>query len=74
MKEKNKNIKNNIPEESKTLDDYINLYTQIVRELSENLKKKSEIIQETIYTKTDLNKTLEIRKHFEHLKNQKKLF
>lgn len=74
MKEKNKNTKNNIPEESKILDDYINLYTQIVRELSENLKKKSEIIQETIYTKTDLNKTLDYRRRLEHLKNQKKLF
>ena len=74
MKKNNRNIENNNKGESKSLDDYIQLYTQIVRELSENLKNKKEMVNKILYNETDLNKTSDIRKHFEHLRNQKKLF
>lgn len=74
MKKKNNNAENSSKEESKSLDDCIQLYTQIVRELSENLKEKSEIIQEALNNKTDLNKTLDYRRRFEHIKSHKKLF
>ena len=74
MKKNNKNTENINKGESKSLDDYIQLYTQIVRELSEKLKNKKDIISNVLFNDTDLNKTLEIRKHFEHLKNQRKLF
>ncbi|MEE9377056.1 MAG: hypothetical protein V3V33_03375 [Candidatus Lokiarchaeia archaeon] len=74
MKKNDKNAENINKGESKSLDDYIQLYTQIVRELSEKLKNKKDMINDTLYHKTDLYKTLEFRKHFEHFRNQKKLF
>ncbi|MCK4781027.1 MAG: hypothetical protein KAT57_12585 [Candidatus Lokiarchaeota archaeon] len=74
MKRNNKNVENNNKEESKSLDYYIQLYTQIVREISENLKNKKDMINDVLYNETDLNKTLNIRKQFEHLRSHKKLF
>jgi len=74
MKKNNENPVNNNKEESKSLDYYVQLYTQIVRELSENLKTKKDMINDVLYNETDLNKTLNIKKHFEHLRNNRKLF
>ena len=44
MKKKSKQAENKSEGDSKTLDDYVQLYTQIVREISENLKNKREIV------------------------------
>jgi len=74
MKKKNKHAEINIEGDSKTLDDYVQLYTQIVREISENLKNKREIVQKALYNETDLYRTLEFKKHLEHLKSDRKLF
>ncbi|NVM37173.1 MAG: hypothetical protein HWN81_16360 [Candidatus Lokiarchaeota archaeon] len=67
------NAENSSKEESKSLDDNIQLYTHIVREISENLKNRKDMINKILYNETDLDKTVDIRKHFEHLRNQKKL-
>lgn len=74
MKKKNKPAENKSEGDSKTLDDYVQLYTQIVREISENLKNKREIVQKTLNNETDLYRTLEFKKRLEHLKSDRKLF
>ncbi len=73
MKKKNKNIESNSQGESKSIDDYIQLYTQIVRELSENLKNKTEMINNISNDKTEFYKALEFRNQCEELRNQRKL-
>ena len=74
MKKKRKHAENKSEGHSKTLDDYVQLYTQIVREISENLKNKREIVQKTLNNETNLYKTLEFKKRLEHLKSDRKLF
>ncbi|MCK4480673.1 MAG: hypothetical protein KAV01_09110 [Candidatus Lokiarchaeota archaeon] len=74
MKKKNKQAENNTEGDSKTLDDYVQLYTQIVREISENLKNKREIVQKALNNETNLYKTLEFKKRLEHPKSDRKLF
>ena len=74
MKKKSKHTENKSERNSKTLDDYVQLYTQVVREISENLKNKREIVQKTLNNETDLYKTLEFKRRLEHLKGDRKLF
>ena len=74
MKKKSKHTENKSERNSKTLDDYVQLYTQVVREISENLKNKREIVQKTLNHEKDLYRTLEFKKRLEHLKSDRKLF
>jgi len=71
MRKQNENIENKDKNESTPKDDYIQLYTQMVRELNENLKNRKELGEDVLSKKIDLYKTLHSKKRIEHHRNQK---
>lgn len=63
-------------EEKKPIDSYIRLYTQVVREVSENLKQKTNLLNIFITEKPDvdnISNDTKIHNHFKKLQNSSKI-
>ena len=63
-------------EDSKPVDSYIRLYTQVVREVSENLKQKTNMINIYISEEMRTDKISSERKihhHFKKMQNSSKI-
>ncbi len=63
-------------EESKSIDSYIQLYTQVIREVSENLKQKTNLLNIFITEESDIDNIssdAKIHKHFKKLQNSSKI-
>ncbi|MFX1568454.1 MAG: hypothetical protein ACFFCV_08810 [Promethearchaeota archaeon] len=58
------------------IDSYIKLYTNVIREMSENLKQKTSILDIFITEENDPNKIsdeVKINNHFKKLQNTSKM-
>ncbi|MFX1400325.1 MAG: hypothetical protein ACFE8V_03650 [Promethearchaeota archaeon] len=73
MRKQNENVEDINKNESTQIDDYIQLYTQIVREFNEDLKNRKELGEDVVSKKIDLYNTLNSKKRIEIQKEQKKL-
>ncbi|MFX1401892.1 MAG: hypothetical protein ACFE8V_11695 [Promethearchaeota archaeon] len=73
MRKQNENIEDKDKKESPPVNDYIQLYAQIVRELNKDLINRKESGEDVLCKKIDLYKTLSTKKRIEPQKDQKKL-